>query len=203
MSVTKLDSSIVATSTTILKDITALLRDAALLLLAVLLVAFPTQFNAMLTDAGFEEGSIVGLKWKSTLVESNRALQEAQQTITNLQGKNDELLKALSEANNKSADPTLLEHIKTLEQENEDLKTITQNVQARVTDSIELNAPLVRKALSSSSRNSTASRNKSDLILPTGCARTSIWCKTARSRRGTPPNARWRPIPPHPRPISI
>lgn len=165
MSAVKLDSSIVATATAILKDFISLLRDSALLLLAVLLVAFPTQFNTILTDAGFEEGSVVGFKWKSKLIESNRALEDAQQTISTLQGKNDELLKALSDANSKSPDPKLLEQLKTLEKENEDLKTTTLNVQARVTESIESNAPLVEMAMSSANRNSPASRNKSDFIV--------------------------------------
>jgi len=73
------------------KDLVSLLRDAALFLLAVLLVAFPIQFNSILVDAGFEEGSLVGFKWKSKLVESNRPLQDAQATISDLQTKNDDL----------------------------------------------------------------------------------------------------------------
>jgi hypothetical protein len=164
MDTANFNSSVVAAAIAIGKDLVSLLRDGALLLLAVLLVAFPLQFNAMLTDAGFEEGSLVGFKWKSKLIESNRALEEAQQTISSLQGKNDELLKALSDANSKSGDPKLLERLTTLEEENRTLKTATQNVQARVTESIESNAPLLEKALSSSNRN-PVSRNKSDFVV--------------------------------------
>jgi hypothetical protein len=89
------------------KDFVSLLRDEALFVLAVLLVAFPGQFNSLLVDAGFEESSLVGSKWRSKLVESNHALQEAQATISDLQQKNDELAKALAETNSKTNDPPL------------------------------------------------------------------------------------------------
>jgi hypothetical protein len=89
------------------KDLVSLLRDEALFVLAVLLVAFPGQFNSLLVDAGFEESSLVGSKWRSKLVESNHALQEAQATISDLQQKNDELAKALAETNSKTNDPPL------------------------------------------------------------------------------------------------
>jgi hypothetical protein len=158
----KLDSSWIATATAIAKDLVSLLRDGALFLLAVLLVIFPAQFNSILVEAGFEEGSVVGFKWKSKLIESNRALEDAQLTISKLQGKNDELLKALSEANEVSNDPKSLKRLATLEDENKALKTATQNVQARVTETIESNVPLVEKALSSANRSAPDQRNKSD-----------------------------------------
>lgn len=50
-------SSMVSTG----KDAVVLLRDAALLFLAVLLLGWPETFNATLVKAGFESGSIVGL----------------------------------------------------------------------------------------------------------------------------------------------
>jgi hypothetical protein len=50
------------------KDAVALFRDGSLLILAVLLVVFPRKFNRILVDAGFEEGSVVGFRWKSKLV---------------------------------------------------------------------------------------------------------------------------------------
>ncbi len=162
---TKPDSPWIATVTAIAKDMVAVLRDGALLLLAVLLVAFPARFNSMLVDAGFKEGSIAGFKWQSTLVESNDALKDAQLTISKLQAKNDELLKALSDANSKSKDPELLQRLAKLEEENKTLKTATLTVQARVTESIETSTPLVEKALSSSGRVADGPRNKSDVMV--------------------------------------
>jgi len=48
------------TRVTVAKDITATARDAALLLLGLLLIAFPSTFNGILVSAGFEEGSSPG-----------------------------------------------------------------------------------------------------------------------------------------------
>jgi len=73
-----------AASVSLGKDLVALLRDGAIFVLALLLIVFPLQFNSILVNAGFEEGSLVGFKWKSTLVESDRALKDAQGTISDL-----------------------------------------------------------------------------------------------------------------------
>jgi hypothetical protein len=43
------------------KDLVALLRDLVLFVLALLLLFFPATLNNVLTNAGFEEGSFVGL----------------------------------------------------------------------------------------------------------------------------------------------
>src|SRR5262245_31809255 len=100
------------------KDLVSLLRDGALFVLALLLVAFPGQFNTILVNAGFEEGSVVGFKWKSKLVESNQVLQEAQTQIVTLQGENDKLLKELAAANAKANDPVLMQRLTGLEEDN-------------------------------------------------------------------------------------
>jgi hypothetical protein len=143
------------------KDFVSLLRDGALFVLALLLVVFPAQFNSILVHAGFEEGSVVGFKWKSKLVESDQALQDAHKTIASIQAKNDELLKALGDANIKANDPQLLARLTQLEQENRRLKDETQKVQSVVSDTIESNAPLVAKALSSTEKRAPATRDKS------------------------------------------
>jgi hypothetical protein len=144
------------------KDLLSLLRDGALFVLAVLLVAFPAQFNSILEHAGFEEGSIVGFKWRSKLVESNDALKEARATISDLQEKNDELAKALSETNSQFNDPALTERIARLEDENRKLKDTTRQVQTTVSQAIESNIPFVEKALSSTDRRAVGPRTKSD-----------------------------------------
>lgn len=67
------------------KDLFALLRDSSLFLLALLLIFFPVKLNSVLTNAGFEEGSIVGFKWKKQLVDTDDALKSAKATIEALQ----------------------------------------------------------------------------------------------------------------------
>ncbi len=144
------------------KDLVALLRDAALFLLTALLILFPAQFNTILVNAGFEEGSLVGFKWKNKLVETNSALEDAQKTITSLQGKNDELVKALAEANSKLQDPALMQRLTQLGSENKTLKEATRQVQTNVSQTIASNIPLVEKAMSSTDRRTSQPRSKSE-----------------------------------------
>lgn len=144
------------------KDLVSLLRDAAIFLLALLLIAFPGQLNSILVNAGFEEGSVVGFKWKSKLVESDKALKDAQVTISDLQAKNDELVKALEDTNAKLKDPKLMERAEKLQDENSKLKNATLQVQTTVSNAIESNIPLVAKALSSTDGRTASPRSKAD-----------------------------------------
>jgi hypothetical protein len=147
------------------KDAVALFRDGALLIVALLLIVFPRTFNAILVDAGFEEGSVVGFKWKSKLVESDEALQRAQSTITELQNKNDELVAALGRVKTRPNDAQLEQQIDKLEDQNRRLKGSTQQVQAAVSQTIESNAPLVQKALAASTERPATARPKSDYLV--------------------------------------
>jgi hypothetical protein len=121
------------------KDLLALLRDGVLFLLAFFLVFAPRQFNGMLERAGFEEGVLVGFKWKSTVAESNRALDEAHAAIAALQAKNDELVKALADANAKLKDPSFTNRIAQLEAENAKLRVTSTQVQTTVAQTIQAN----------------------------------------------------------------
>ena len=144
------------------KDLVSLLRDGAIFVLALLLIVFPLQFNSILVNAGFEEGSLVGFKWRSTLVESDKALKDAQVTISDLQAKNDELVKALGDANAKLKDPALMQRAEKLQDESSRLKEATLQVQTTVSNAIESNSPLVAKALSSTDGRTSSPRARSD-----------------------------------------
>ena len=144
------------------KDLVSLLRDGAIFILALLLIVFPMQFNSILVNAGFEEGSLVGFKWKSKLVETDKALKDAQATISNLQAKNDELVKALEDTNAKLKDPSLMKRAEKLQDENSRLKDATLQVQTTVSNAIESNIPLVAKALSSTAGRTTSAHARSD-----------------------------------------
>jgi hypothetical protein len=137
-------NGVIATS----KDLMSLLRDLSLLVLAVLLLIFPKTFNTLLVDAGFEEGSIVGFKWKATLIDSDAALKDAQTTISRLQSQNDELAKALAESSSEVSDASLKERMTKLEQKNNQLRISSGQVQSSVAQTISASAPLVEKALS-------------------------------------------------------
>ena len=131
------------------KDLVALLRDSALFILAFLLLVFPGSFNSLLTRAGFEEGSLVGFKWKSKLVESDAALKEARSTITDLKTQLDKTSQALTEAQTKLNDPALTEKLAKLQEENKQVNASSSRVETSVSNTIAANATLVEKAQTS------------------------------------------------------
>lgn len=90
-------TSPVASFISIAKDAFALLRDSALFAIGALLLFLPATFNSILTEAGFEEGSFAGLKWKAALHDTDTQLLLANDTISKLEAQNQELLNLLEE----------------------------------------------------------------------------------------------------------
>jgi len=127
------------------KDLVALLRDLVLFILALLLLFFPTTFNSVLSNAGFEEGSFVGFKWKPKLLNSDATLKEAQALIIDLREQNDKMSKALADAQGKCNDPALKEQFAKLEETNKQLNVNSSKVENSVASTIASNAPLVEK----------------------------------------------------------
>lgn len=134
-------SGLVATG----KDFVAMLRDAVLLLLAILLIGWPQTINSILVDAGFEEGSFAGMKWKAKLTQSDDTLLRAQATIADLKDQNDKLNKALSEVKSLVGSAEVKANIAQLEQLNTQLVASSAKVQAAVETTASANAPLVQK----------------------------------------------------------
>lgn len=128
------------------KDLVSLLRDLALFLLAALLLLFPSKLNTLLTSAGFEEGSLVGFKWKAKLVDSDSALKEARATITDLKTQLDKTSQALGEAETRLNDPAFKDQLAKLQEENRQVNASSSKVQASVASTIATNAQLVEKA---------------------------------------------------------
>lgn len=139
------------------KDLISLLRDGALLLLAVLLIAFPNKINLILNEAGFKEGSVAGFKWESRLDNSTQALKEAEAKISELQKEKNEQAKALAEAKTLLADSALKQRISQLEKMNTDQKASTELVLSSVAQTIKANTDLVEKT--------KAAPNKSDYLV--------------------------------------
>jgi hypothetical protein len=140
---------------TIAKDFVILLRDSAIILLAVLLILFPNTFNSIMVNAGFQEGSIGGFKWKSNLVESNEALEQANKSIESLKEENDLLVLALEEAKINLGDSDLNKKFNILRDKNISLKKETDAVQKGVLQVIESNEPVLKKINFESKRNRT------------------------------------------------
>ena len=130
------------------KDLFALLRDSSLFGLALLLVAFPRQLNDVLTSAGFEEGSIVGFKWKARLVESDDALKTANATIESLQAQLKQANAALAAATSAVPPGELRSQLSTVEQSGRKLEQTTADASTVLRSTLAQNAPLVERAQS-------------------------------------------------------
>lgn len=127
------------------KDVVALLRDGSLLLLAVLLIGWPEIFNDTLVRAGFEEGSLVGLKWKAKVSQQDKELVSAQATIADLKAQNVNLEKALNEAKAQLSDGLLKSKITALEKVNAQVLPSISKVQDSLRTTIEANTAFVQK----------------------------------------------------------
>lgn len=128
------------------KDAVALMRDGALVLLAMLLVAFPSALNDILMRAGFEEGSVVGFKWKAKLVQSDESLKAAQDTIASLQEQLKKSNEALAAANGSIQNGELRASLQAVERSGREVAAATVKAQSAVRATISSNAFLVEKA---------------------------------------------------------
>lgn len=128
------------------KDTVGLLRDAALLVLVILLLIFPASLNDVLVRAGFEEGSLAGFKWKKQLVQSDKALVDANATISDLKSQLEKTSNALSEAQARIDDQGLRASLSKLATENQQVGDASAKVQASAQSTIASGASLVDKA---------------------------------------------------------
>lgn len=185
-----------ASGVAIAKDAFALLRDFALFAVAILLLIFPATFNSILTNAGFEEGSFAGLKWKRQFYDTDTALRTAQDTITSLQAQNSDLLKALTESKSGAPDLTQREELAKLASASRATTEAAKQVQASVGATLATNEPLVEKAravISVDAPPSNAFCYQEDKLQP-GAQRYSVHCHTAlakcESARGPNPRTK-------------
>lgn len=128
------------------KDVVSTLRDTLLLILGVLLIAFPSQFNTILVEAGFEEGSVVGFKWKSSLVKTDQALKDIRANNTDLIKQNQRLSQALKLAETQLDDKKEKKKIEKILLDNHNLKLASETIEKNVNQTITSNAKLVEKA---------------------------------------------------------
>jgi hypothetical protein len=131
---------------TVAKDITATARDAALLLLGVLLIVFPSTFNGILVSAGFEEGSIAGMKWKSKLQSADQALKVTTSKIAELQAQLMSNQKLLKKAQPGITDPDLAAAVAEVVAGNNAVDKSASAVQISSAGVINKNAAYVAKA---------------------------------------------------------
>jgi hypothetical protein len=139
------------------KDIVSFLRDGALFILSVLLIAFPNKINSILTNAGFKKGSVVGFEWEASIDNSIEALTKANAKISELQKENNEQAIILAEAKSQSANPILKERISQLEKNNKSQNNSTIQVLYSVDQAIKTNTNFLEKT--------TAKRPNSDYLV--------------------------------------
>lgn len=128
------------------KDMVALLRDAALLVGAILLLVFPSTFNEILTNAGFEEGSFAGLKWKRQLYDTDTDLRAAEVIINDLNTQNSQLRITLNEAKKKVTDINKRQEIEQLIEASKKTSEEVKNIEASLQQTLATNQPLIEKA---------------------------------------------------------
>lgn len=138
-------SGIVATG----KDFIAMLRDGMLLLIAILLIGWPQTINSILVEAGFEEGSFAGVKWKAKLTQSDTILLKAQATIADLKEQNENLNNALLALKSQVHSPEIKADIAKLNQLNARLVESSDKVQSDVKTTTSANASLIQKVQAS------------------------------------------------------
>ncbi len=183
-----------ASGVAIAKDAFALLRDFALFAVAILLLVFPATFNSILTNAGFEEGSFAGLKWKRQFYDTDTALRTAQDTISSLQVQNSDLLKALTTTKSTAPGVKQREELAKLELVSRATTEAAKLVQASVGATLATNDPLVDKARAAISLDvppSTAFCYQEDKLQP-GTQRHSVHCHAtlAKCESARGPNPR-------------
>ncbi len=133
------------------KDLVALLRDALLLLLGVLLILWPAAINGMLVAAGFEEGSFAGLQWKARLTQFDGSLVKAQALIADLKDQNERLNQALTQARAQGASPAGAD----MDRLNQALAAKTDRVQSALSTSVSANSALVQQTQSQAGQSTT------------------------------------------------
>ena len=127
------------------KDLVALFRDAFLMVFALLLIFWPHTFNDILVNAGFEEGSLAGFKWKSGFAETRAKLEQAEETLKSLKDANAALTQQLAEAKKFVNDEGLKAEIPSTEQSNEIIAARSAAVQSSVQATIAQTAQLANR----------------------------------------------------------
>jgi hypothetical protein len=128
------------------KDLAALLRDFVLLIVFLALVLCPETVNDIIIRAGFEEGSIIGMKWKKGITKSDIALKEAQGSIGVMRKQLDSVSKVLNEAKKLTDNIDLKKKIEKVQMKNGEIEKESNLIQKSLKKTISANAILVENA---------------------------------------------------------
>lgn len=123
---------------TLLTKFMSAIRDGILLYLLILLVFFPTKLNEILVDAGLEEGSVAGFKWKKKVTSYDIALKDLRASYNDLLEEHNNLVAAV----NSNDTAAINDYIS----ESETLNQSAVLASAKASETIESNADIVKKA---------------------------------------------------------
>ncbi len=74
-------------------DFVKFLKELSIPFVLILIFFYPSTLNEVLVNAGFEEGSVAGFKWKTKLAESNDNIRDLKNQVERLDTQNKTLLK--------------------------------------------------------------------------------------------------------------
>jgi hypothetical protein len=125
------------------KDLVSLVRDGLLLVLGVLLVIFPKQLNRVLSNAGFDHGSFMGIDWQTQLKTSTDTLQDTHDSISGLGAQYAAIAQKLQDLSAGTTDATVKEQIADLAQKNVTLNETATTMQKSVVRVLQANALVI------------------------------------------------------------
>lgn len=137
------------------KELVAMLRDAMLLVMAILLLVWPKVIKNVLVDAGVKKGNFAGMEWEANFSQSDENLVKSQSTIADLIEQNGKLSKALSEVKAQISNTEVKADIAKLEQINTRLIANATKAQVSAAANILANAPLVQEIQVSTDKSTT------------------------------------------------
>lgn len=131
-------------------DFVKFLKELSIPFVIILIFFYPSTLNEVLVNAGFEEGSVAGFKWKTKLSESNDNIRDLKNQIEQLDKQNKSLLKTINEtqATAKIYSPIWVEKINT---ENAELQNKSDRVISQAKTFVNSSTDLLLKNKSNAS----------------------------------------------------
>ena len=135
------------------KDLVALLRDAMLVFVFLLLILNPSFISGRLAAAGFEEGTIAGFKWKNRATTFGKELQnlteelkDARDVIARQAATIEQNQQTLARLQAAATNPAVKERLAQLGQVNDRAKALSVQARADLGATLSQAAPVIAQA---------------------------------------------------------
>ena len=97
------------------KDTLTSIREGMIILVLVLLLAFPNWINKRLVEAGFTKGSIAGLEWEAKVEESQKNLERANKEVEAIKTELKSMSSAITTINSTTLPPETRNQVQRLQ----------------------------------------------------------------------------------------